>query len=326
MMISLEQWRAAIGCFSCRGVCKSVVSVEHGNNYGCDFVMIVSCGFLCLTLVLLCCGDVERNPGPMPKRPCPECSCMVHTRKLVCECGFCFRPKPDIQNRDIVPEPIIACRIPKRICRTKRCPSYELWVKIEQSVCECGYDYYDPFADRKELHKNQQLVSMASLRASESPEALSKRNVQSKIAMASLRASESPEALSKRNLQSKIAMASLRASESPEALSKRNIQSKIAMASLRASESPHVSSKRKLQSRDCVIVKRCKVLSLEQAILDFYAIIKEGPDFVCTVCHRMMYRLAVCSYNRLKYIKGDEQMLQCIHSMEYVCSDGMQWI
>ena len=79
-------------------------------------------------------------------------------------------------------------------------------------------------------------------------------------------------------------------------------------------------------SHDCVVAKRHKVLSVEQAILDFYAIIKEVPDFVCTVCHRMMYRLAVCSYDRLKYIKGDEQMLQCVHSMEYVCSDGMQWI
>ncbi len=183
---------------------------------------------------------------------------MVHARKLVCECGFSFRPKPNIQN--IVPEPKITCR-QKRICRTKRCPSCELWIYIEQSVCECGYDYADPIAN---CNNNQQCMplralskrnlqskmAMASLRASESPEALCKRNIQSKMAMASLRGSETPEALSKRNLQSKMAMASsLGASELPEALCKRNLQSKMAMASLRASEAPEALSKRNIQSK-----------------------------------------------------------------------------
>ena len=206
------------------------------NNYGFD-VVIVTCSLVCLALILLCSGDVERNPGPGPKRACPQCSCMVHTRKLVCECGFSFKLKPNIQS--IVPEPKITCTTPKRICRTKRCPSCELWLNIEQSVCECGYDYADPIVnspDCKDIRKNRQRLSMASLRASESPEALCKTNLQSKIAMASLRAGESLE------------------------------------ASL------------KIQSHNCVVAKRHKVLSVEHAILDFYAIIKEGPNFVCTVC------------------------------------------
>ncbi len=92
----------------------------------------------------------------------------------------------------------------------------------------------------------------------------------------------------------------IKVGESPEALSKRKAQSKNSMASLRATELPQASSKRKAQTCDCVLAKRHKFVSLEQTILDFYAVIKEGPDFVCTVCHRMMYRLAVCSYNRLK--------------------------
>ncbi len=134
-------------------------------------------------------------------------------------------PKPNIQN--IVSEPKIMCITPKRICKTKRCPSCELWVNIEQSVCKCGYDYANPITinlDCDKICKNQRL-SMASLRASESPEALCKRNLQSKVAMASLRASESPEALCRKNLQSKITMASLRASESPQASFKRKTQS-----------------------------------------------------------------------------------------------------
>ncbi len=54
-------------------------------------VVIVTCSLVCLALILLCSGDVERNPGPgWPKQACPQCLCMVHTRKLVCECGFSF--------------------------------------------------------------------------------------------------------------------------------------------------------------------------------------------------------------------------------------------
>ena len=112
-MISLEQWRAAIGCYSHRGVSSSVVTVTQG----CDVFLYwlysfaywvtnsiniyqeentIGSVFLLLLLVLLCCGDIETNPGPV--KQCPECSCMVHVRKHVCECGFSFRLKPDIQN------------------------------------------------------------------------------------------------------------------------------------------------------------------------------------------------------------------------------------
>ena len=45
-------------------------------------------------------------------------------------------------------------------------------------------------------------------------------------------------------------------------------------------------------------------MSVEQAISVFNSEIKAGPDFVCTCCHRMMYKKIVIQSNKAKYIKA----------------------
>ena len=144
---------------------------------------------------------------------------------------------------------------------------------------------------------------MASLRASESPECVKKRLDQSKTSMVSLRASESPECAKNRLDQSKTSMASLRASEPSECVKKRLDQSKISMASLRT-----------------------KIVSVENAMLNFHVQINEGPDYVCTVCHRMMYKLSVSAYNRANYSKCSPDIIESVQLLEYVSSDGNQWV
>ena len=98
------------------------------------------------------------------------------------------------------------------------------------------------------------------------------------------------------------------------------------MASLRASESPEAASTRKEQNRICMTRTRNRVLSIDEVIDGFCLKIRQGPDFVCTVCHRMMYRLGVLSYNRLNYTKASDSLLELVFSNEYVCSDGRQWV
>ena len=98
------------------------------------------------------------------------------------------------------------------------------------------------------------------------------------------------------------------------------------MALLRGTASPEDSIRRTNQSRVAMSVNRSRVLSIAEAIAIFHSNIREGPNFVCAVCHRMMYRLGVLQYKRHKYTKGSSEMLQSVHSMEYVCTDGSQWI
>ena len=77
-MVSLEQWRAAIGCFASCKNCKiekyeSVVSYlkceADRMNYGGMICVIVYASIMGMLLTVS--GDVKLNPGPF--KECPRC-------------------------------------------------------------------------------------------------------------------------------------------------------------------------------------------------------------------------------------------------------------
>ena len=50
-------------------------------------------------------------------------------------------------------------------------------------------------------------------------------------------------------------------------------------------------------------------MSVECAVSAFHSEIKLGPDFVCTCCHRMMYRKSVIPCNKAKYTKASADVI-----------------
>ena len=64
------------------------------------------------------------------------------------------------------------------------------------------------------------------------------------------------------------------------------------------------------------------------AISAFHSDIKSGPDFVCTCCHRMMYRKSVVQCNKSKYTKASPDVLQRVFSadLSYISNDGTKWM
>ena len=58
---------------------------------------------------------------------------------------------------------------------------------------------------------------------------------------------------------------------------------------MRAYESHSEMLQRKTSNKDNMAKLRQRTVTVENAILVF----KLGPDFVCTCCHRMMYRILV---------------------------------
>ena len=145
-------------------------------------------------------------------------------------------------------------------------------------------------------------------------------------AMAISRANETPEQSSERTKQNKSNMTKLRQRQLPEVSARQNLNAKFRMASLRTNEDVESLINRVTQSRFRMQQSRHKLLSIHEAMLVFHAKIKEGPDYVCTVCHRMMYMLGVVVYSRDNYCKGDPTMFELVYSFEYVCTDGRQWI
>ncbi len=88
-------------------------------------------------------------------------------------------------------------------------------------------------------------------------------------------------------------MRMFREHQSQQVSARQNLNAKFRMVSLRANEDVESSINRVTQSRLRMQQTRHKLLSIDEAMSVFHAKIKEGPDYVCTVCHRMMYRLGV---------------------------------
>ena len=46
--------------------------------------------YIC-SMLLLCSGDIEVNPGPAFHVACPKCNTQVHIRKKICVCRASFK-------------------------------------------------------------------------------------------------------------------------------------------------------------------------------------------------------------------------------------------
>ena len=74
--------------------------------------------------------------------------------------------------------------------------------------------------------------------------------------------------------------------------------------------------------------RRTLIVPMEKYITDFQSKIKQGPEFVCTCCHRLMYKQTVIPCTKTKYTKASNELLEQIFSAEhnYISLDGMQWV
>ena len=101
-MIDLLQWRALIGYFNSRVTCyvdreltsstNNVVLLHTVVNVVCDVAVLSTYMYAVTVLLLLICGDIEMNPGPVHK-VCPNCNIHIHIKKKSCECGYVFSKK-----------------------------------------------------------------------------------------------------------------------------------------------------------------------------------------------------------------------------------------
>ena len=88
-MISLDQWRATIGCFASCRMPKSCMFIKCRSCVSHECVMCVIIVYASIIgMLLIVSGNVELNPGPNKK--CPKCECSVGPRTKKCECGHVF--------------------------------------------------------------------------------------------------------------------------------------------------------------------------------------------------------------------------------------------
>ena len=70
--------------------------------------------------------------------------------------------------------------------------------------------------------------------------------------------------------------------------------------------------------------KKASDVSVQQAVMSFHSYINNGPDFVCSCCHRLMYSKSVVPCNIAKYTKCSNNLLECVFSadLRYVSDTG----
>ena len=104
-MIDLLQCRASIGCFRSLNVnCYVDRKFISSTNYVVllllhtvvtvmrDVAVLQTYMYVVTVLLLLHCGDIEMNPGPVHKI-CPNCNIHIHVKSKSCECGYAFHKK-----------------------------------------------------------------------------------------------------------------------------------------------------------------------------------------------------------------------------------------
>ena len=119
----------------------------------------------------------------------------------------------------------------------------------------------------------------------------------------SKQALESPCETMARREQVRAHTAKKRALESPCETMARCEQVQAHTPKKRALESPSETIARREQIRVNTAKRRALPVAIDNAIGNFQSKAKMGPDFVCTVCHRMMYKQNVIPSNKSKYTK-----------------------
>ena len=405
-MISLQAWRASIGCFannkcgvpkifykghhtSGSTICRSIIylvlvfvlplvstfvyilclfvlflikdirTFVYCSNTSCTRLMNDSIMYVlndsCFMFeryyqnVLLLSGDIELNPGPKPCKICPSCEMSVHIKKMVCDCGHRFKNKGS-------------------------CPSHKhATIKLSNENKKLAMRSKRQLESKEEvLHRREvDKLAHAKKRALETPEKTEERHMVDKLAHAKKRALETPEKTEERHIHDRLAKANKMSLESEEQMLERRSRNLASQQKRQANESEeqmierrsrNLASQQKRQANESeeqtlerrrsnlVCKRKLKLLetdnqkhirqyrnklsqarsrqcsTIDKAIYKFQLKIKVGAEFVCTSCHRLMYRNCVVPCNRGKYSHCDQELLDSVLSSPYISNDGSVWM
>ena len=163
---------------------------------------------------------------------------------------------------------------------TKVCSRCKAVVHIRWKVCEsCDHVFRSKRAAECKLPER----AMKCIRVLQSDSEKSVRQANDTLCKASKRASETRERTLRRQQQDRLHKANMKATETSEQTLHRQQQNRLCKANMRATETCEQALRRKQNNKESMANKQNGIMSVE------HADVKNGPDFVCVCCHRMMY-------------------------------------
>ena len=299
---------------------------------------MIVCAGIVIGLLLIMSGNVELNPGPFKK--CPKCESFVATRTMNCKCGHVFIK---CRQHNMTESKRVAMRM-KRACESV---SDTVERKMLNTICMSRKRSLETDTEVLCRRQSDRLAKRQKRMLETESEAFCRR-VTNKLTMKQKRMLETDtevlcrrqsdrlakkqkrmletesEALCRRETN-KLTMKQKRLCEADSEAFCRKEANRLNMKYARLSESEDVAKMRKEMNRLCMRAKRLSTVSLDNVIALFLSKIRCGPDYVCTVCHRMLYKSSVILFNEDKY--GEIVVQNVINKIcKQTSIDGRQWI
>jgi hypothetical protein len=125
----------------------------------------------------------------------------------------------------------------------------------------------------------------------------------------------------------KLAKKQKRLFETDDEALNRKESDKLAKKKRRLFESEDLASVRRETNKSAMRSRRVlNSVSIDSAISMFHSKIQCGPDYVCTVCHRMLYKSSVVLLNESKFVNN--HVFETVINEKYKCTsiDNKLWI
>ena len=147
-----------------------------------------------------------------------------------------------------------------------------------------------------------------------------------------VRQTETPEQTNKRRQSDRHYKASARQTETYEETACRRENNRQCKNTSRAQETPQETKKRqqiaKMKISQTRLAKKTKVETIDDAMNNFKSEVKKQPVYICTSCHRLLWRKGVQKFSIEKYNKVRPAIIQLVLDDKYRLSsiDGSTYI
>ena len=306
--------------------------------------------------------QVSMESNRPPRKVCPQCDATLHAKRAACGCGHAFpskRQKKDRLHKEtkraletgqtiklgqekdrLRKESKRASEMPQQTLHrqendrlgkeSKRASEMPQQTLHRQENDRLGKESKRASEMLQQTLRRQEKdrLGKESKRASEMPQQTLHRQEKDRLGKESKRASEMPQQTLHRQEKDRLGKESKRASEMPQQTLHRQEKDRLGKESRRVCETPDEFLHRKQTNKECVSNRRKRCVPLKNSISVFHSDVKSGPDFVCTCCHRMMYRKNVVQCNKTKYTKACLDVLEKVFSadLSHISIDGREWM
>ena len=169
-------------------------------------------------------------------------------------------------------------------------------------------------------------LRQASKRSNEPACETDQRRASNRLRQASKRSNEPACETDQRRASNRLRQASMRSNEPACETDQRRASNRLRQASMRSNEPACETDQRRASSRQRQANRRAMLKTIDKVIQEFLAKVKVGPDYVCTCCHRMLYKHAVIGFKLTRYTKASPELLDGLSEHAYITSDGKQWV